>query len=80
MAPKYKIPEERNLETIIGVRVIPGATKNEISEILDDGRIKIRLIARPIGGKANEALKKFLAEILDIGVRQIEIIKGNTYR
>ena len=31
----------------ITVRVTPRASKNEISEILDDGTIKVRLIAGP---------------------------------
>ncbi|NMC12126.1 MAG: DUF167 domain-containing protein, partial [Chloroflexi bacterium] len=36
----------------IAVRVIPRARKNEISTIMQDGAIKIKLTAPPVGGKA----------------------------
>jgi len=64
----------------IAVRVVPRASKNQISEILSDGTIKIRLTAPPVDGKANEGLLKFLAEILDISATKIEIVAGITSR
>ena len=64
----------------IAVRVIPRSKKNEIAQILGDGTIKIKLTAPPVQGKANEALVKFLAEILDVKQSQIEIIAGEKGR
>ena len=52
--------------------------KNEVSEILDDGTIKIRLTAPPVEGKANDALIKFLATIMDVPRSSIDIIAGKT--
>jgi len=52
--------------------------KNEIYDILDDGTVKIRLTAPPVDGKANQALSRFLAEVLDVPVTSIEIIAGLT--
>jgi uncharacterized protein (TIGR00251 family) len=64
------------LGTIVDVRVTPRANKNEIAEILSDGTIKIRLTAPPVEGKANTALLKFLAKVLDVPFSKLEIISG----
>lgn len=60
----------------LAIRVTPRSGKNEITGILDDGTIKVRLAAPPVDGKANAALIEFLAEILDIAPSKIEIISG----
>ena len=62
------------------IRVTPRARKNEISGILGDGTIKVRLTAPPVEEKANEALIRFLAEVLDVSTTKIEIIGGVTAR
>lgn len=64
----------------LAIRVTPRTSKNEISEILNDGTIKIRLTAPPVEGKANEALVDFLAKILDVNQSRIEIVAGQTGR
>lgn len=58
------------------VRVTPRASKNEISEILDDGTVKIRLTAQPEEAVSNQALLLFLADVLGIKISQIEIVAG----
>lgn len=62
----------------ISVRVTPRSPKNEITEVLENGTIKIRLNAPPVDGKANQALIEFLAKTLEIKVAQIDIIAGQT--
>ena len=62
------------------MRVIPRAKKNAIDGIMADGTIKIRLAAPPVDGKANQALVRFLGEVLDVPVTHIEIIAGQTGR
>lgn len=64
----------------ISVRVTPRSSKNEISEILEDGTIKIKLTAPPVDGKANEALIDFLAKVLNIKANQLDIVAGQTGR
>jgi len=68
------------LGAALSVRITPRMPKNEISEIMDDGTIKIRLTAPPVDGKANQALIEFLAKILQVPSSTIEIIAGQTGR
>jgi uncharacterized protein (TIGR00251 family) len=55
---------------------MPRAKADEISEVLQDGRIKIRLVAPPVNGKANKSLRIFLSSILDVPQSNIEIVSG----
>jgi len=60
----------------LAVRVTPRASRNEIVDLLDDGTIKIRIAAPPADGEANEALIKFLAEILGVSKSRLDIVAG----
>lgn len=60
------------------VKIAPSSPKNEITGIMADGSIKIRIHATPEQGKANAQLVKFLAEELDTPTENIEIISGHT--
>ena len=62
--------------TTLALRVTPRARKNEIVEVLSDGTVKVHLTSPPVEGKANAALLKFLAEILDIPASHLEIVAG----
>jgi hypothetical protein len=64
----------------LAIRVTPRSRKNTIDRILNDGTIKVKLTAPPVQAKANKALVKFLAEILDIKQSDIEIIAGEKGR
>jgi len=64
----------------LAVRVTPRASRDEIAEILNDGTVRIRLTAPPVEGKANEALRSFLAEIIGVPRSKIEIVAGATGR
>lgn len=64
----------------ITVRVSPRASKNEISGIMQDGTIKIKLTSPPVEGKANQALVEFLSELLGIPKSKIEIVSGSSGR
>ncbi|MBI3738444.1 MAG: DUF167 domain-containing protein [Chloroflexi bacterium] len=64
----------------IAVRVTPRASENKISEVMEDGTIKIHLAAPPVDGEANEKLIVFLADVLNIAKSRIEIVAGATGR
>lgn len=58
------------------VRVVTRADAVAIAGLQDDGALKIRLTESPAGGRANEQLVAFLAEVLDVNPDQIEIVAG----
>ncbi len=62
----------------VTVRLVPRASKNEISEILNDGTIKIRLTASAAQNESNKALIEFLAGVLEVEASRIEIVAGET--
>jgi len=49
----------------VAVKIMPNAKKSEVIGLFD-GALKIRLQAEPIEGKANEALIRFFADMLDV--------------
>lgn len=59
----------------LAVKVTPGASKTEIRAIRD-GRLRIRVQAPPVEGKANRALGRWLAKALEIRPRQIRLLRG----
>jgi uncharacterized protein (TIGR00251 family) len=62
----------------ITVKVSPRAKQTEVAGVMDDGTIKIRIAAPPADGAANAELVKFLAQVLRLPARQIDIIAGET--
>ncbi|HYD60678.1 MAG TPA: DUF167 domain-containing protein [Noviherbaspirillum sp.] len=61
----------------ISVQITPNAKKSEVTGVLDDA-LKIRLQAQPIEGKANEALVRFLADMLGVPKSAVSITHGHT--
>jgi uncharacterized protein (TIGR00251 family) len=64
----------------LAVRVTPRASKNEIVGVLNDGTVKVHLTTPPVEGQANEALLKFLAEVLGVARSRLDIVAGKTGR
>jgi len=64
----------------LAIRVTPRSRKNEVTQILSDGTVNVKLTAPPVDDKANKALINFLAEILDVKQSEIEIIAGEKGR
>ena len=60
---------------ILDLYVQPGARKSEFAGE-HGGRIKLRLAAPPVEGKANEALIEFLAEHYGVPRRNVRIASG----
>ena len=70
--------KENKEGVILQIYVQPKAKKNEI-EGIDEwrGRLKIKVKAPPVGGKANKELVKFLSKLLGA---EVELVKGETSR
>ncbi|MGB8981644.1 MAG: DUF167 domain-containing protein [Anaerolineales bacterium] len=64
----------------LAVRVTPRASRNEIVELMEDGTIKVRIAAPPSDNEANEALIKFLAEVLGVPKSRLDIVAGASGR
>ena len=60
------------------IKLIPRSSKNEIVGWQADGRLKIKITAPPVDGKANAALVEFLAKHFRVPKSTIEIIRGTT--
>jgi uncharacterized protein len=60
------------------LKVIPKSSRNEIVGVLEDGTLKVKIMAAPEKGKANVAICDFLAEVFDVPRRNVEIQRGET--
>lgn len=63
----------------VDVWVQPGAKANR-AEGVRDGRLKVRLMAPPVEGKANKAVVAFLAGLFGVRPRQVSLEAGHTNR
>ncbi len=64
---------------IFSVRVQPRASRNAIAGEWQ-GALKVRLTAPPVEGRANDALRRYLAERLEIRVAAVRILSGERSR
>jgi uncharacterized protein (TIGR00251 family) len=60
---------------ILELHVQPGAARSEFAGKHGD-RIKLRLAARAVDGKANDALIAFLSEHFKVPKRSVRILSG----
>jgi uncharacterized protein (TIGR00251 family) len=61
------------------VRVAPRASRNALRGV-SEGALKVALTAPPVEGAANSALCDFLAELLKISRRSVDITHGQQSR
>ena len=61
------------------VRVVPRSRRDEVVGLHGDA-LKVRLVAPPEKGRANQALRKLLAHRLGVAVSSVEILSGHTSR
>jgi uncharacterized protein (TIGR00251 family) len=73
----WYIREGETLKILIYAQ--PGAKSMEAVGI-HDGRLKIRLNAPPIDGRANDALQKFLAKQFHVLTKNVRLISGEKHR
>ena len=65
---------------ILNIRVVPRASKDEISAVMGGETLKIRIQAPPVEGKANTYLIRFLSKHWNIPRSNIEMLSGETGR
>ncbi|MGC2457614.1 MAG: DUF167 domain-containing protein [Gallionellaceae bacterium] len=57
------------------LHVQPGARRSEVAGLHGEA-LKIRLAAPPIDGRANDALLRFIADVLEVPLRNVELRQG----
>ncbi|MGV8078585.1 MAG: DUF167 domain-containing protein [Syntrophales bacterium] len=62
---------------MLKVRVLPRSSRTEVSGV-QDGALKLKIMAPPVEGQANEACLRFLAEALGIRRSRIALVAGPT--
>lgn len=64
---------------VLSILVTPRSSSTGIVS-LDDDVIRIRLTAPPVDGKANVALVHYLAGVLNVPKRSVEVLTGSSSR
>ncbi len=68
---------------ILMLHVQPGAKRTEVAGAHGEGsqtRLKVRLAAPPVDGKANAELIRFLAASFGVPARAVTLLRGETSR
>ena len=64
---------------LLHVKAQPRASRNEIGEVLGQ-ELKIKITAPPVDSAANEALVRFLVEVLGCPRGAVRLVRGETSR
>jgi uncharacterized protein (TIGR00251 family) len=62
----------------VHVKVHANARRTDIKSVMADGTIKIDVAAVPEDGKANAALIRFFADVLDVPASHVTIVSGSS--
>jgi hypothetical protein len=74
---------ENGDDVLLMLHVQPGAKRTEVAGVHGEGaeaRLKIRLAAPPVDGKANAELLRFLAAAFAVPLRAVTLLRGETSR
>lgn len=64
---------------ILAISVQPRASQDEIVGVYGD-RLKVRITAPPVEGKANQHLVRFLSKVFKVSRGQVSILSGESGR
>jgi uncharacterized protein (TIGR00251 family) len=64
---------------LVRVRVIPRAKRDEVGGERA-GRLVVRTTAAPVDGRANQAVRRLVAEHLGVAVRSVVLVSGERSR
>ena len=81
VGPAWRREEDDAL--VLALHVQPGAQRTEVAGEYGDGaqsRLKIRLAAAPVEGKANAELVRFLAEAFGVPRSRVTLVRGASSR
>ncbi len=61
------------------LRVTPGARRNEVIDAASD-RLRVRIAARAVDGKANKELQSFIGELFGVRRSAVTLLRGERSR
>jgi uncharacterized protein (TIGR00251 family) len=64
----------------LDIRLQPRASRDEIIGVQADGRVKVRITAPPVDGKANAHLIRFLAGAFRVPRAAVTLVSGHSGR
>jgi uncharacterized protein (TIGR00251 family) len=76
MTDSNEVSETQEKASTITVRVSPKSQKGSVVGWMDDGALKVKVLAAPEGGRANIELLRVVAEELKIPVRNVTLESG----
>ena len=68
---------------VLRLHVLPGARRSEVAGVHGEGpeaRLRIRLAAPPVDGKANAELRRFLADAFGVALARVRLVRGEASR
>lgn len=71
---------QRDGSLVLDIKVMPHARSGEVSELMANGALKIKVTAAPEKGKANDEVCAVLAAYLGVPKRNVEVIFGRISR
>ena len=72
---KFKLHDGKQ-GAALTIRVTPRSRNTELSGVLEDGTLRVRVATPPKEDKANAALIAFLADLFGVRKNRIEIVAG----
>ena len=63
---------------LLDIKAIPRSRTAEVSDVMANGMLKVKVTAAPEKGRANEEICALLAEYLDLPKRSVEVVHGHT--
>ena len=69
---------QKGQRIMLRIKVTTKSGKHEISDMLEDGTVKIKLKAAPEKNKANKELIELLSDFFEVSYQHIMIISGET--
>jgi len=72
---KFKLHDGKR-GAALTIRVTPRARKTGFGGVLEDGTLRVRVNAPPLEGRANQALIKFISNVLEVNRSRVEIVAG----
>jgi len=73
------LAENRDGSVLIRVHAQPKASRNSIIGVHDDA-LKIAVTSPPVDGKANQAMAAYLAKVLGVAKRDVNLSSGQASR